>query len=370
MHPFHMLGEFCASPSVQNFNNYGAFVFITLAKTQGFFGEPTAHTSVSEADLDVFMPENIDIRVRRHETRLNGENFFTVSCCPPNQPYKQSSSRLFCNGSSSGDLSGSAEDNPVPEPIPPRQLPGIYVIICLENNKRYYGVSVNVSRRLSQHKSRLRRGLHEIKAMQDDYNLYGEEKFKFGAISHSLQQTALERESAESQLINDFIAIYSKDSCYNTFANSFRKKEANPFFGKQHTEETKKRMSDTAKETREQRPPEGLPIVLKGVVYPSISEASRMTSHSRDTIRRWLNDPNNTKCVYLNPDQQPNTNSNSRESKKSEDSLSKNTGLPKRVSIRGDIYPSIAAAAYAMGCSRAYIQKLLRTDSDCFIIEE
>ena len=42
---------------------------------------------------------------------------------------------------------------------------------------------------------------------------------------------------------------------------------------------------------------EGLPILLKGKTYPSISQASREINYSRDTIRRWLNDPNNTDWV-------------------------------------------------------------------------
>ena len=392
-----MLGKLYASPSVQYFNNYGAFVFITLAKSSGFFdghrvypsinranlGEPLAHTSackaslgeaklhtsVSVADLGVLIPENINICVRRYETRLNGENFYAVSGCRSSHPYRQSSTRLSCNGSSSGDLSDSDENNPVPEPITPQQLPGIYVIICVENNKRYYGMSRNVSRRLSQHRSKLRRGIHEVPKLREDFKLYGEEKFEFGAVSHSLEQTDLQREANENQLIKDFIAIYGKDSCYNRFSNSSRKKDDNPFFGQKHTEETKKRISDSAKVGHKKRTPAGLPILLHGVVYPSISEASRVTNHSRDTIGRWLKNPNDTRCVWCNPNQQPNTTSG--QAQKPETLLSKNTGSPKMVSIKGTTYSSISAAATALNCSRGYIQKLLRTQpDDCFILEE
>ncbi len=118
------------------------------------------------------------------ETRLNGGNPNGVTLYSPRAA--PTISPLFCLGSSSSEafsnenandaandtandaaddpVDDAAEDkvindtpqrqdNPVPIRMAPRQLPGVYMILCLVNNKRYYGESKNVSARLSQHKS-------------------------------------------------------------------------------------------------------------------------------------------------------------------------------------------------------------------------
>lgn len=94
----------------------------------------------------------------------------------------------------------------------PRQLPGVYMILCLANNKRYYGESNNVSSIISQHKSRLRINIHEIPELQHDFNLYGEENFEFSAIYLSKDCTKNQRVALETEFIGRFYGL-----CYNKF---------------------------------------------------------------------------------------------------------------------------------------------------------
>jgi hypothetical protein len=159
MHPFHMLGEFNASLSLQDLNN---------GYLLGFW-----------FPLWQMSPRNLGDNRRKFETRLNGETSVVFS--------------------SSENCDESTRKNPVPSPIAPRQLPGVYMILCLVNNKRYYGESKNVSARLSQHKSRLRRNIHEIPDLQNDFNLYGDQSFRFSAVFLSKHSTLEERITLEIQ---------------------------------------------------------------------------------------------------------------------------------------------------------------------------
>lgn len=240
-------------------------------------------------------------------------------------------------------------DNPVPNRIAARQLPGVYMILCFANNKRYYGQSKNVSARLSQHKSRLRRNIHEILELQHDFNLYGEEVFDFVCIFADKNATKDQRIALEMEQIGRFLSL---KLCYNKSASLNNQKENNPFFGQSHTVDSKNQISKSLKKRAESSIVQGRPISLKGAIFPSISKASRETNHSRDTIRRWLNDPTNSDCKYIDATE-PRTN------------IIPNDGVAKRVQIHGVIYPSLAEAARKLNCSRANIQRLLRTDSDC-----
>lgn len=245
---------------------------------------------------------------------------------------------------------------PVPKRMAPRQRPGVYIILCIKNNKRYYGESVNVSARLSQHKSRLRRNFHEIPELQHDWNLYGEVFFKFSAVYMSLDCDRAERQAIELKYVSQQLAV-----CYNKFVQTSRKKQNNPFWGKSHTEETKKQISRSLSENYQNRIPEGIQILLNNKIYPSISEASRQTNHSRDTIRRWLNDPKNKNCqTFIKK---------TVESNRIVKNNQKNRGLAKPISLNGTRYHSISDASRKLNCSRADIQRRLKTDKkNCFFL--
>lgn len=341
MHPFHMLGDHYAPPSVQHSLLIDS---IDYKDSWTFLG--------LQSYCVIWIPKNLVNDKRGIETRLNGGS-----------PRK---SLIFYASSSNLDANEDNfyQDNPVPNRIPPRQLPGVYMILCLANNKRYYGQSKNVSSRLSQHKSKLRRNIHEIPELQRDFNLYGEENFEFSCLYISRDADLNQRVAMETELIGRFFA---SGLVYNTLDKSNYKKENNPFWGHTHSKETIEQMKRSQTDNRKHSPLEGFAILLKGEVYSSISEASRQTSHSRDTIRRWLRDPDSVNCVAIDvskPSMSVDDNPQGLQ-----DSLITNTGTAKPVSLYGIEYPSIAEAARQRNCGRKVIQSLLRSHPDeCFII--
>lgn len=60
-----------------------------------------------------------------------------------------------------------------------KDIVGIYKIECIANNKVYIGQSINIKKRLYDHKTRLRKGTHKNKHLQNAWNKYGEDNFTF-----------------------------------------------------------------------------------------------------------------------------------------------------------------------------------------------
>jgi hypothetical protein len=182
-------------------------------------------------------------------------------------------------------LIASQEDNSVPNRIQPRKQSGLYMIHCLDNDWRYYGESSNVSGRLASHKSLLNRKIHPNKLLQADWNLIGSDHFQFIIlfIGEKWEDPTIRR-AKELELI-----ILNTNMSYNILEGIQRPGDKNPFWGRIHTEETKKRIGDAMR---------GIPNNLLGkqvsinhILYPSLAEASRKTGHSRKLIRTRLNDP-------------------------------------------------------------------------------
>lgn len=186
--------------------------------------------------------------------------------------------------------------NPVLNRLLPRQKPGLYMIRCDVNDKRYYGESTNVSARLNSHRSLLKQNIHPCRPLQEDWNSYGEAKFDFVLLymgqSWNKRENRLEKENA--------LILSDRELCYNKYTSFSRSGEENGFFPKKHSEQTKEAIGG---------PQRGIPkdklgkkILLDGISYPSVSEASRQTSHARKTIRAWLQDSNNPRCTETNSD--------------------------------------------------------------------
>jgi hypothetical protein len=341
-----MLGKLYASPTVQS-----TCVFCALHGT--------------------WLPRNLGVEKSGFETRLNGgSSGRLVFAFPLQASHSHFSHKMLCMSAFGGEKDPSpqgpldsepeAQDNPVPNRMAARQLPGVYMILCLVNNKRYYGESKNVSARLSQHKSRLRRNLHESPELQRDFNLYGEENFEFSPLWMNKTSSKDERVALELEFITRFYTL-----CYNKFAKPDRKGPNNPFWGKKHSPETIGQISRSQSERKKTEVPDGFAINLDGIIYASISEASRQTNHSRDTLRRWLEDPTKVNCVPVDASQPR------------EDSLRPELGKKnpfatgKRISLFGEVYESISDAARQRGCSRSLIQGLLRnSQDDCFRLND
>ena len=56
---------------------------------------------------------------------------------------------------------------------------GIYKITNNINNKFYIGSSKNITKRFKEHKWRLKNNKHPNNKLQNSWNKYGEENFKF-----------------------------------------------------------------------------------------------------------------------------------------------------------------------------------------------
>lgn len=64
---------------------------------------------------------------------------------------------------------------------------GIYRITCIENSQYYIGSSVNIRERWQQHLALLRGNRHSSKYLQNSYNKYGEESFKFEVLARLIE---------------------------------------------------------------------------------------------------------------------------------------------------------------------------------------
>jgi hypothetical protein len=157
------------------------------------------------------------------------------------------------------------------------------MIRCTQNDWRYYGESSNVSGRLSSHKSMLNRQIHPNYLLQADWNKYGSSCFEFLVLYMGSQwEDPVERRGKELELI-----VLDRIRSYNIVESKSRPGTQNPFYGKVHTEQTKKRIGDAMRGVPNEAL--GRQISIDGQVYASIAEASRQTSHSRKLIRGRVN---------------------------------------------------------------------------------
>jgi group I intron endonuclease len=86
--------------------------------------------------------------------------------------------------------------------------PGVYKILCLLNNKAYIGKSNrNVDEREYEHFKELKANIHWCKELQEDFNKYGIDNFKFEVLEYCTK-------SRTKFLESSYIIIY-KNNCYN-----------------------------------------------------------------------------------------------------------------------------------------------------------
>ena len=163
------------------------------------------------------------------------------------------------------------------------KMAGLYMIHCLENDWRYIGESKNVSGRLASHKSLLNRNIHPNKALQTDWNTYGADLFQFIVLNLGDEWAdSVVRRGKELEYI-----IQNRNIAYNVLDGMHNPGDKNPFWGRTHTEETKRKISNAMKGIPNDKL--GKKISINGIVYPSITEASRQTGHSRKYIRNRVN---------------------------------------------------------------------------------
>ena len=107
---------------------------------------------------------------------------------------------------------------------------GIYCIENLINNKKYIGQSINIKHRWDYHKSELRNNQHKNTHLQNAWNKYGENNFKFSIIECCSVDELDEKE------------VYYI-SLYDTYKNGYNR-DMGGKSNRDVTEETKKLISD------------------------------------------------------------------------------------------------------------------------------
>ena len=166
---------------------------------------------------------------------------------------------------------------------------GIYCIENIVTNKKYIGQSVDIDTRWKKHKYELNRDNHKNKYLQSAWNKYGEDKFKFYILELCSEEELDEKEiywiehynTVDRELgynlktggsggckftdeVREHLSQVHKEICKDPeerkrmkqmiddlWANEeYRKSrsgENHPLYGKHHSEETKKKLSESLK---------------------------------------------------------------------------------------------------------------------------
>lgn len=126
---------------------------------------------------------------------------------------------------------------------------GIYQIVNTVNKNKYIGQSINIKDRIIRHRYQLNNNIHNNQKLQNAWNKYGEDFFKFEILIRCNKQSLKKLEKQEVQKI-------SKNNRYNISKNYDNLYGANnPFYGKKHTKRFKQKLSSIAKNRKGNKNP-------------------------------------------------------------------------------------------------------------------
>lgn len=174
---------------------------------------------------------------------------------------------------------------------------GIYCIINTTNNKRYIGYSIDISRRWATHKRDLKNNKHENAHLQNSYNKYGADSFKYYVIEECEQENLKEREKYWINFYNSKEFGYNMSNGGDGLLNppeEIRRKisenlkgenngmygvslkgSLNGMYGKKHTEKAKKLMSEKAKARAGKKSSRYRPVqASSGEIFYTMKEAA------------------------------------------------------------------------------------------------
>ena len=115
----------------------------------------------------------------------------------------------------------------------------IYLIKNKVNNKKYVGQTINFKKRKRVHLLHLKNNDHHNKHLQNSYNKYGIENFNIKIIENNIKRKNLDEK--EVYWIN-YYNTYNGDGYNLTPGGKVLRGEDNPFYGMQHSKETRIRM--------------------------------------------------------------------------------------------------------------------------------
>lgn len=118
------------------------------------------------------------------------------------------------------------------------KISGIYRIVCVKNNRYYYGSSNDIWRRWRRHRSELRRNCHNNTIVQRSWNKHGENSFHVELVEGITEGRLLE---VEQRYLNEHVG---KSNCMNIADNA---QCPSYWKGRSLAEETKLKISESLK---------------------------------------------------------------------------------------------------------------------------
>jgi len=117
-------------------------------------------------------------------------------------------------------------------------ISGIYKIMCLPTGKIYVGSSVNINNRWGEHRHRLRKNIHSNTYLQNAWNKYREQNFKFEIIEIIKPDLLTENE----------LKWFKKTNCCNPeYGFNIGKNPDRTMLGRLHSKESRLKMSNAHK---------------------------------------------------------------------------------------------------------------------------
>jgi len=174
---------------------------------------------------------------------------------------------------------------------------GAYIILHCKTGKIYIG-SGQVYHRKRNHTNKLKRGIHSNEELQKAFN--NDSNIQFNIIqrtntsneAYEIEQYFLDKYFHSGLLFNKYsnakspLGIKLSDEVKRnlSIAASMRIGNKNPFYGKQHSEETKRKLSEIFKE-RNAVPTNARKVLINEIKYDSLARAAKATGLSTELLR-------------------------------------------------------------------------------------
>ena len=128
----------------------------------------------------------------------------------------------------------------------------VYQIRNIINNKIYIGSTINLKSRINEHKNDLKKNIHSNQYLQNAWNKYGQQSFVFEILIieendwKGLEQYYIDLLKPDYNIAkNVFASFLGRQHTEETKKKIGRKGRKHHFFGKKHSENTKKQISES-----------------------------------------------------------------------------------------------------------------------------